>query len=76
MMHVGNQTTFRKDGIMEKSRLGIVFIFAGVILFIVSLFVTLPIPSLYLISLFSLLISVILIAVGFAETNREEITEG
>jgi hypothetical protein len=60
---------------MEKSRLGIIFIFIGVLLFIIFLFFVLPLPDYYLISLFGLLISVILIAVGFAYSRDDETIE-
>ena len=60
---------------MEKSRLGIIFIFFGLILFIIFLFFVLPLPDYYLVSLFGLLISVIMIAVGFAYLRDDEIIE-
>jgi len=61
---------------MEKSHLGITSIFVGIILFIISLFFILPIPEYYLVSLFGLLISVILIAVGFAYSRDEHSIDG
>jgi len=60
---------------MEKSHLGIIFIILGAVLFIISLFLILPIPSFYLISLFGLLISVIMIAIGFAYSRNDETKE-
>ncbi len=51
---------------MERSRLGLVFILIGAILFVISLFVFLLQYDLYLISLFVMFLSVILIAIGFA----------
>ena len=51
---------------MERSRLGLVFIFIGAILFVISFFVLLSYTDLYLLSLFIMFISVILIAIGFA----------
>ena len=54
---------------MERSRLGLVLIFLGAILFIISLFVFLLPSDLYLLSLITLFTSVILIAVGFAYTK-------
>ncbi|MHA1134992.1 MAG: hypothetical protein ACTSSE_00735 [Candidatus Thorarchaeota archaeon] len=54
---------------MERSRLGLVLILIGVILFVISLFVVLLMFDLNLLSLFAMFISVILIAVGFAYTR-------
>ena len=54
---------------MERSRLGLVLILIGAILFVISLFVVLLQFNLYLISLFSMFISVVLIAIGFAYTR-------
>ncbi|MBE0525523.1 MAG: hypothetical protein IH631_01175 [Candidatus Thorarchaeota archaeon] len=51
---------------MERSRLGQVFILLGSILFFISLFVILLQFNQYLISLFAMFISVVLIAIGFA----------
>jgi len=51
---------------MERSRLGLVFILIGVILFVISLLVLLSFTDLYLHSLFAMFLSVILIAIGFA----------
>ena len=51
---------------MERSRLGLVFILIGAILFVISLFVLLFQEDLYLFSLFVMFLSVILIAIGFA----------
>jgi hypothetical protein len=56
---------------MERSRLGLVLILLGAILFIISLFVILLPSDLYLISLISMFISVVLIAVGFAFTRHD-----
>jgi membrane protein implicated in regulation of membrane protease activity len=51
---------------MERSRLGLVLILIGAILFVISLFVLLLYNDLYLFSLFTMFLSVILIAIGFA----------
>lgn len=51
---------------MERSRLGQVFILIGAILFVILLFVILLLFNQYMISLFALFISVVLIAIGFA----------
>lgn len=51
---------------MERSRLGLVFILVGVILFVISFFVLLSFTDLYLHSLFAMFLSVVLIAIGFA----------
>ena len=51
---------------MERSRLGLVFILIGAILFVASIFVLLLYSELYLISLFTMFLSVVLIAIGFA----------
>ncbi len=51
---------------MERSRLGLVFILLGAILFVISFFVLLSYTDLYLLSLFIMFLSVILIAIGFA----------
>lgn len=51
---------------MERSHLGSVFILIGAILFIISLFVLLSYSDLYLLSLFVMFLSVILIAIGYA----------
>ena len=51
---------------MERSRLGLVFILVGVILFVISFFVLLSFNDLYLHSLFAMFLSVVLIAIGFA----------
>lgn len=51
---------------MEHSRLGLVLILIGAILFVASFFVLLLYSELYLISLFTMFFSVVLIAIGFA----------
>ncbi|MHA1928115.1 MAG: hypothetical protein ACTSV2_06015 [Candidatus Thorarchaeota archaeon] len=51
---------------MERSRLGLVLILIGAILFVISLLVLLLYNDLYLLSLFTMFISVVLIAIGFA----------
>lgn len=51
---------------MERSRLGKVFILIGAILFVFSLFIVLLQFNLYLISLFAMFFSVVIIAIGFA----------
>lgn len=51
---------------MERSRLGLVFILVGVILFVISFFVLLSFTDLYLHSLFAMFLSVVSIAIGFA----------
>ena len=51
---------------MERSRLGLVFMLLGAILFVISFFVLLSYTDLYLLSLFIMFLSVILIAIGFA----------
>jgi len=51
---------------MERSRLGLVFILIGVLLFVTSIFVLLLYSELYLVSLFTMFLSVVLIAIGFA----------
>ena len=51
---------------MERKKVGPGLIFIGVILFVVSLFLILPIPTLYLASLFIMFIAVVLIGVGTA----------
>ncbi len=61
---------------MKKSNFGIISIFVGAILFIISLFYILPIPEYYIISLFGLLIAVILIAIGFAYMRADEEING
>ena len=57
---------------MEQSRLGMVMIIIGAILFVISLFVVLLQFNFYLISLFAMFISVVLIAIGFAYTRGLE----
>ena len=64
----------RNDTTMERSRLGLVLILLGVILFVISLFVILLLFDFYLISLFAMFASVMIIAVGFAYTKRDEST--
>lgn len=51
---------------MERKKVGPGLILIGAVLFILSLFVLLPIPTLYLASLFLMFIAVILIGVGAA----------
>jgi hypothetical protein len=51
---------------MERKKVGPGLILIGTVLFILSLFVILPIPTLYLASLFLMFIAVILIGVGAA----------
>ncbi|MHA1863137.1 MAG: hypothetical protein ACTSWA_05155 [Candidatus Thorarchaeota archaeon] len=51
---------------MERSRLGLIFILIGVLLFVTSFFVLLLYSELYLGSLFTMFLSVVLIAIGFA----------
>lgn len=57
---------------MERSRLGQVLILLGAILFVISLFIILPVFYLYLISLLTMFLSVVLIAVGFAFTRHND----
>ncbi len=51
---------------MERKNVGPGLILIGAVLFVLSLFVLLPIPTLYLASLFLMFIAVILISVGAA----------
>ncbi len=51
---------------MERKKVGPGLIVIGLILFIVTLFVILPIPAFYLASLFIMFIAVVLIGVGAA----------
>ncbi len=51
---------------MERSRLGLILILIGAILFVISLFVLLLYNDFYLFSLFAMFLAVILIAIGFA----------
>jgi len=51
---------------MERSRLGLIFILIGALLFVTSFFVLLLYSELYLGSLFTMFLSVVLIAIGFA----------
>lgn len=57
------------DVIMERSQIGSILILEGVILFFASLFILIPQPGLYLISLFIMFFSVASIAIGFAYTR-------
>ncbi|MBN2228481.1 MAG: hypothetical protein JW779_02735 [Candidatus Thorarchaeota archaeon] len=54
---------------MERARTGPILFVAGFLLFIVSLVILLQIPSLYLLSLFSMFMAVVLIAIGAAFTK-------
>ena len=51
---------------MERKKVGPGLIVIGLILFFVSLFVILPLPALYLTSLFSMFVAVVLIGIGAA----------
>ena len=57
------------DENMERSRLGLLLILIGVILFVISLIFVLLYFDLYLISLFAMFVSVVMIAIGFAYTK-------
>ena len=64
-MKQGNSS--KEQGIkMERKKVGPGLILIGAILFVLSLFVLLPIQSFYLASLFVMFIAVILIGVGAA----------
>ena len=52
--------------LMERKQIGLLSIIIGVILFILGLFVLLPIEDFYLLSLFILFIACVLIALGSA----------
>ncbi|MHA1949001.1 MAG: hypothetical protein ACXAAO_02655 [Candidatus Thorarchaeota archaeon] len=54
---------------MERRKVGPGLIVIGILLFFVSLIIILPIPSLYLASLFSMFVAVVLIGVGAAFTK-------
>ena len=51
---------------MERRKVGPGLIVIGILLFLVSLIIILPIASLYLASLFSMFVAVVLIGVGAA----------
>ena len=51
---------------MERARLGLSLIVIGALMFVTSLFVLLLYSDFYLISLFLMFISIVLIAIGFA----------
>ena len=68
----GYSYRMRNDVPMERSRLGLVLILIGVILFFISLFIILHLPGFYLISLFVMFISVVSIAIGFAYTRSND----
>ncbi|TFH06839.1 MAG: hypothetical protein E4H14_09875 [Candidatus Thorarchaeota archaeon] len=57
---------------MEQSRLGLVLIVMGAILFFISLFIILLQFDIYLVSLLAMFISVVLIAIGFAYTKSHD----
>ena len=68
---VTSERSLRNVATMEQSRLGIIMISIGAILFLVSLFIILLQFDYYLISLFAMFISVVMIAIGFAYTKSE-----
>ena len=51
---------------MERKKVGPGLVVVGIILFLVSLFLLLPSPGLYLASLFMMFVSVVLIGIGAA----------
>ncbi|MHA2026579.1 MAG: hypothetical protein ACW98U_11835 [Candidatus Thorarchaeota archaeon] len=51
---------------MDRRKFGPGFVVIGVVLFVSSLFVILPMPTLYLTSLFLMFVAVVLIGVGAA----------
>lgn len=58
---------------MERSRLGFLLILLGVIIFLASLFVILPLSSsLYVISLFGMFAGIVMIAIGIAISKEME----
>ena len=61
---------------MERSRIGLVLILVGIILFFISLLVVLLQFDFYLPSLFAMFISVVMIAIGFAYTRADEPSNG
>lgn len=57
---------------MQRSQLGLIFIVAGFLEFIIALIILLTISFLYIVSLFIMFVSVIEIAVGFAYAKGVE----
>ncbi len=57
---------------MYRKKIGILLIILGLVLFVVSLFYILPIPDLYIFSLFMMFIGVVLIGIGAAFAKRAD----
>ncbi|MFW9808832.1 MAG: hypothetical protein ACFFE6_05545 [Candidatus Thorarchaeota archaeon] len=51
---------------MVRKKVGTGLIATGIVIFVITLFMLLPIPAFYLVSLFILFVSVVLIGVGAA----------